>query len=121
MERDRHTKLLRPFGKLEHSGNDPNRGNGDVPGSDLEALGTVEDAEGSIHRWPVQQRLAHPHKDDGGGLLLPVGQHDCPNLSGDLERCEVAPEPHAPGGAEGTSQGTAGLRGYTERAPAACW
>ena len=90
-----------------------------MPRADAESLGRVEDREGDVHRVPVEQRLAHAHEHDVGGLVVGTAQDDLPHLTRDLERREVPPVAHPAGGAEGAAQGAPGLGADAERPAAA--
>jgi hypothetical protein len=121
VERNGQAKLLRPLRKFGHPRENPYGGNRDVPGADAEPLGMIEDAQGDVHRGPVEQRLAHAHEHYVRRLLVRVGQNDFPDLPRDFERRQVAPESHPSCSAEGTPECAAGLRRNTQCPPAPRW
>ena len=69
----------------------------------------------------IMERLAHPHDDDVGQLLLFAleASGEIKNLSGDFAGGQVPRQAHLPGCAERAIHRAAGLRRDTDRIPIA--
>ena len=110
MQREGQTELFGALRELCETREDPDRRHGDVTRPDPQAVAVIENREGDIHRLPVEQRLAHPHEDDVGRLLVRVAHDDRPHLPRDLISAQVAPPPHPARRAEDAAQRAPDLR-----------
>ena len=100
MNGDRQSELLGALAEGDDSRQYSNGGDRDVARADSEGVGRVENGESRIDRFPIHERLAHPHEDDVGHLLGRRQQAHLAHLSGDLEHLEIARKAHRSRSAE---------------------
>lgn len=118
VERDGEPELERFVGKLPDAGGEADGADGDFAGTDAEAVGGVDDAEGAEEVFVVGERFAHAHDDDVADFLFREGL-DVEDLVDDLGSGEVAFHAFETRGAEFAAVGTADLGGDTHGMPVA--
>ena len=109
VQRDGEAKLLLPLRQLQHTWHDADGRHGDVPSANPEAIRTVQDGEGRIDRWPIEQWLAHPHEDNIGRLLLGMQEDQFTHLRRDFPGRQVAAKSHLSGRTKDATKGAARL------------
>ena len=108
MQRNCQPELLRAFSEFGHAGQDPYGGDGDVPGSDAEAVGTIENAKVISTAGQLSSGSPMPMKTMLVGFSV-GSSRTAPAPVPRSRRAEVAAKSHPAGGAEGATQRAAGL------------